>query len=182
MRHYAVMGRFPRIGGRVHDTRCQTCNCSLRFLQLFAFFKDDKAHVTETSQRIFLLIDEQMDTTGKVARGRQVLNLLWHNLTSGIYVTIAVTWQTLAGVQLIGNNRTDFNHRWYRVLKEIRTRPDDLSLVEMLVKQLTKSSVLSDDMKYFENLPINHQDKTYPWLMSIMQKHIHMHHEKALQR
>ena len=127
---------------------------------LLAFFKDDKAHVTETSQRIFLLIDEQMDTTGKVARGRQVLNLLWHNLTSGIYVTTAVTWQTLAGVQLIGNNLTDFNHRWYKVLKEIRTRPDDLSLVEMLVKQLMKSSVLADDMTYFENLPINHQDNT----------------------
>ena len=35
---------------------------------LLAFFKDDKTHVTETSQRILLLIDEQMDSTGKVAR------------------------------------------------------------------------------------------------------------------
>ena len=52
----------------------------------------------------------------------------------------------------------------------------------MLVKQLMKSSVLADDMKYVENLPINHQDKTYAWLMSIMQKHIHKLHEKALQR
>ena len=57
---------------------------------------------------MILLVDEQMDTTGKVARGRQVLNLLWHNLTSGIYTTTVVTWQTLAGVQLIGNNLSDF--------------------------------------------------------------------------
>ena len=108
-----------------------------------------------------------------------MLNQLWHNLTSGIYVTTAVTWQTLAGVELIGNNLTDFNHRWYKVLKEIRTRFDDLSLVEMLVKQLMKLSVLANDMKCFENLPINHQDNTFAWLMSIMQKHIHLHHEKA---
>ena len=95
-----------------------------------------------------MLIDEQMDSTAKVARGRQVLNILWHNLTSGIYVTTAVTWQTLAGVQLIGNNLTDGNHGWYKVPKEIRTRPDDVLLAEMLVKQLMKSSVLADDMKY----------------------------------
>ena len=93
-----------------------------------------------------------------------------------------VTWQTLAGVQLIGNKLSDFNHRWYKVLREIRTRHDDLSLVEMLVSQLKKSFVLADDMKYFENLTINHQDRPYPWLLSIMQKHIRKHHEKALQR
>ena len=72
-------------------------------IALLAFFKDDKAHVTETSQRMLSLIDEQMGATGNVARGRQVLNVLWHNLTSGIYTTTVVTWQTLAGVQLIGN-------------------------------------------------------------------------------
>ena len=120
---------------------------------LLAFFKDDKAHVIESSQIMCLLIDEQMETTGTVAIGRQVLNVLWHNLTSGIYITTVVTWQTLAGVQLNGNNLTDFNHSWYKVFKENRTRPDDESLVEMLVSQLKKSSVLADDMKYFENDP-----------------------------
>ena len=67
---------------------------------------------------MFLLIDEQMGATGKAARGRQVLNALWHDLTFGIYVTIVVTWQTLAGVQLSGNNLTDFSHRWYKVLRD----------------------------------------------------------------
>ena len=43
---------------------------------LLAFFKDDKTHVNEASQIMFLLIDEQMGATGKVARGRQVLNAL----------------------------------------------------------------------------------------------------------
>ena len=42
---------------------------------ILALFKDDKVHVTETSQRMFLLIDEQMGATGKVARGRQVLDI-----------------------------------------------------------------------------------------------------------
>ena len=102
---------------------------------LLAFFKDDKARATETSQIMFLLIDEQMGATGKDTRGRQVLNVLWHNLTSGIYITTVVTWQTLAGVQLSGNNLTDFNHRWYKVLKEIRVRPDDDSLIGMLSTQ-----------------------------------------------
>ena len=37
-------------------------------------------------------------------------------------------------------------------------------------------------MKHVENRPINHQDRTHPWLLSIMQKHIHKHHEKALIR
>ena len=41
---------------------------------LRTFFKDDKAHAIETSHILCLLVDEQMDTTGKVARGRQVLN------------------------------------------------------------------------------------------------------------
>ena len=149
---------------------------------LLAFFKDDKAHVTETSQITLLLVDEQIGATGKIARGRQVLNVLWHDLTSGIYITTVVTWQTLAGVQLSGNNLTDFNHRWYKVLKEIRVRPDDDSLVERLMLQLEKSYVLTDDMKYVDNLPVNRQDKTYTWLMSIMQKHTHKHQEKNLQR
>ena len=29
---------------------------------------------------------------------------------------------------------------------------------------------------------MNHQDRTHPWLLSMMQKHIHKHHEKVLQR
>ena len=142
---------------------------------LLAFFKDDKAHVIETSQRMFLLIDELMGATGKVARGRQVLNTLWHDFSSGIYVTTVVTCQTLGGVQLSGNNLTDFNHRWYKVLKEIKVKPDDDSLIEMLTTQLKKSSVLTKDMEYFENLPVNHPDRTYKWLMSMVQKHIHKH-------
>ena len=123
---------------------------------------------------MFLLIDEQMGATGKVARGRQVLNTLWHDLTSGIYITIVVTWQTLGGVQLSGNNLTDFNHRRYKVLKEIR--------IDILITQLEMSSVLTDDMKCFGHLPVNHLDRTYTWSMSMMQKHIHKHTEKNLQR
>ena len=84
--------------------------------------------------------------------------------------------------QLSGNNLTDFDHSWYNVIKEIRVRPDDDSRVEMLTTQMKKSSVLTDDMTYFENLPVNHQDKTYIWLTSMMQKHIHKHKEKNLQR
>ena len=145
---------------------------------LLAFFKDDKAHVTETSQRMFLLIDEQMGATGNAARWRQVLKTLWHDLTFGIYVPIVVTWQTLGGVQRSGNNFTDFNHRWYKVLKEIRVRPDDDSLFEMFIMQLKKSSVLTDDMKYFEKIPVDHPDRTYTLLMSIRQKQIHKHKEK----
>ena len=88
-------------------------------IALLGFFKDDKAHAIETSQIMFLLIDEQMETTGKVARGRQVLNVLWHNLTSGIYTTTVATWQTLAGVELGSNNLSDFSNRWYKVFKEM---------------------------------------------------------------
>ena len=83
-------------------------------------FKDDKTHVNETYQIMFLLIDEQMKATSRVARGRQVLNALWHDLTSDVYVTTVVTWQTVASVELSGNNLSEFSNRWYKVLKETR--------------------------------------------------------------
>ena len=77
---------------------------------------------------------------------------------------------------------TDFNRRWYKVLTEIWVRPDDDSLVEMLMLQLKKSSVLTDDMNKIENLAVNHPDRTYAWLMSIMQTYIHKHKENHLHR
>ena len=97
-----------------------------------------------------MLIDEQMGAAGKVARGRQVLNALWHDRTSGLFVTTVVTWQTLAGVQLSGNKLADICHRWYKVLKSIRVRPDPDSFIEMLTTQLKKSIVLAKDMECFE--------------------------------
>ena len=109
---------------------------------LTAFFKGDTKNVNETSQIMFLLIDEQMNATGRVARGRHVLNASWHDLTSGIYVTTLVTWQTLASVELSGNKLSDFSNRWYKVLKEIRVGPDPNSLIEMLTKQMKKSDVV----------------------------------------
>ena len=89
-----------------------------------------------------------------------------------------VTRQTLAGVWLSGNNLLDLSHRWYKVLKEIRVRPHPDSLIEMQTTQLKKSSALVKDMEYFEGLPINHEDKTYPWLMIQIRKHVHKHKEK----
>ena len=83
---------------------------------LNAFFKDDKTHVNETFQIMLLLMDEQRKAADGVARGRQVLNVLWHDLTSGIYVTTVVTWHTLASVELSGTNFSDFSNRWYKVL------------------------------------------------------------------
>ena len=56
---------------------------------------------------MFLFIEDQTKRTGRVARGRQVLNALWHDLTSCIYVTTIVTWQTLASDSLHGNNLSD---------------------------------------------------------------------------
>ena len=82
-----------------------------------------------------------MNATGRVARGRHVLNALWYDLTSAVYVTIVVTWQTLASVELSGNNLPDFSNRWFKVLKEIRVRPDPDSLFEMLTKHIKKSCV-----------------------------------------
>ena len=113
---------------------------------LIAFFKGDKTNVNETSQIMFLLIEEQMQATGRAARGRQVLNALWHDLTAGIYVTIVITWQTVASVELSGNNLSDFSNRWSNVLKEMRLRPDPDSLIEMLIQQMKKSFVWAKDM------------------------------------
>ena len=43
---------------------------------LIAFFKDDTINTSETSQRMLLMVEEQMKATGKVVRGRHVLNAL----------------------------------------------------------------------------------------------------------
>ena len=83
-----------------------------------------------------------------------------------------VTWPTLANVELTGNSSSDLPNRWHNVLSTVRTRPDQYSLVEMMTKQLRKSSVLAKDVEYFDALPVNHEDNTYQWVIVQIQKHI----------
>ena len=126
---------------------------------------------------MFLFSEDQMRRTGRVARGRQILDALWHDFTSGIYVTTVVTWQTLGSVSLHGNNLSDVSFRWYKVLAEVRVRPDVDSSTEMVAAQMRESSDLAQDIEYFDRVPVNHSDNTYEWLMVQIQKHIAKHKE-----
>ena len=56
-------------------------------------------------------------------------------------MTTVVSWQTLASVELSGNNVADFSSRWYNVLKEIRVRADPESLIEMQIQNMKTSFV-----------------------------------------
>ena len=77
---------------------------------LTASFKNDETNVNDLSQIMSVPMDEQMKATGRAARGRQALDVLWHDLTSGIYFPAVATWQTLASVELTGNNLSDFSN------------------------------------------------------------------------
>ena len=52
--------------------------------------------------------------------------------------------------------------------------------MEMFLTQLRKSSIMTADLKYFDNLPLSHADKCYAWLVAVVQKHILQHKEKQL--
>ena len=90
---------------------------------LSAFFKDDKTQVNNASQIMLLPIDDQRKKAGRVTRGRHVLNALWHDLTSGIYVATVIARQTLASVELSGDHLSDLSFRWCKMLAAARVRP-----------------------------------------------------------
>ena len=147
---------------------------------LLGHFRDDRNNKNLQSHKLFLLTQEQLCMSDHLPRGRQVLNSIWHELTSGVYTTTIFTWFTLAKVQLHGNDLGGFQIAWFSVLNEIEKRPDEPSLMEMFLAQLRKSSIMTADLKYFDNLPLSHSDKCYAWLVAIVQKHVLQHKEKQL--
>ena len=52
---------------------------------LIAHFRDDRNNKNHHSQKLFLLTQEQLNGSDRLPRGRQVLNSIWHELTSGVY-------------------------------------------------------------------------------------------------
>ena len=82
-----------------------------------------------------------------------MLNSIWHELTFGVYTTTIFTWFALVKVQLHGNDLGGFQIAWFSVLNAIETSPDELSLMEMFLTQLSKSPIMTVDLNYFDNLP-----------------------------
>ena len=149
---------------------------------LAEFFTDDKGKTGEQGQRIFLLASKQIQESGMIPRGRQMINLMWHDLSSGIYVSTVFTWITLTEINLEGNKLMEFQLRWNAVLEEISVRPDDDSLRDLVLRQFRRCVIFKEDLRYFDNLPVAHPDKTYQWLMAILNKHVQRYKEETIAR
>ena len=61
---------------------------------LLAHFRDDRNNNNHQSQKLFLITQEQINGCDRLPRGRQVLNSIWHELTSGVCTTTIFTWLT----------------------------------------------------------------------------------------
>ena len=51
-------------------------------------------------------------------------------------------------------NALHFNNRWFSVLAELPMVMDEESLRELYLDQLKNSSVLKNDLQWFEELPV----------------------------
>ena len=71
---------------------------------LLVYFRDDTNNKNHKSQKLFLITQEQLRRCDRLPRGRQVLNSIWHELTSGVSTATIFTWLSLATVQLHGND------------------------------------------------------------------------------
>ena len=147
---------------------------------LLAHFRDDRNNNKHHSQKRLLITQEQLNGCDRLPRGRQVLNSMWHELTSGVYTTTVFTWFTLAKVQLHGNNLGGFEIAWFSDLNEIEIRPDEPSLMEMFLTQIRRTSITTADLQSVDHLPLSHADKCYVWLVAVVQKHVLQHNEKQL--
>ena len=106
---------------------------------LLIHFRDDRHNKNHPSQKLFLITQGQLNGCDRLHRGGQVLNSIWHELTSGVYTTTIFTWFILAKVQLHGNGLGGFQIAWFSVLNEIEVRPDEPSLMEMFLTLLRKT-------------------------------------------
>ena len=147
---------------------------------LLAHFRDDRNNNNHHSQHLFRFTQEQLNGYDRLSRGRQVLNSIWHELTSGVCTTTIFTWFTLANVQLHGNDLGGFQVAWFSVLNEIEQRPDEPSHMEMFLTQLRNTSIMNADLQYFDNSLLAHVDRSYAWMVAVVQKHVLQHKEKQL--
>ena len=147
---------------------------------LMQFFQSDNK--TDSAQRLWLKRQNQMDTEFLIARGRQILNHIFQDLSLQMYYSSAFNVMTLARVHCVGNNIADFNNRWFAVLSELPMQLDVDSLLDMYLEQLRKAPVLRDDLRWFDALPRVHPLKNYQWLLTLTEKYINRHKEEKLAR
>lgn len=66
------------------------------------------------------------------------------------------------------------------MLIDMPSRPADLSLRDLVLTQLRTPPVLAEYIRMYDNCPIGHRNKNYPWMLSVMSKHIRQHREGRL--
>ena len=70
---------------------------------LLKLFEDDRGNRADQHERIYLQTQDQMSNQSIIPRGRRILNLLIHDMSTGRYYTAGFSIKTLYEIRLEGN-------------------------------------------------------------------------------
>ena len=111
----------------------------------------------------------------EVVRGRQIVAMILDSFRSATHTDLAFTGKHLYELTYPGDNKLSlFKNQWIHILSAMREddKPRGLALRDILFDKIKGSSSMALDIRYYKKNPEGHPEKTYEYLMEMINRTI----------
>ena len=111
----------------------------------------------------------------EVVRGRQIVAMILDSFRSATHTDLAFTGKHLYELTDPGDNKLSlFKSQWVHILSAMREddKPRGLALRDILFDKIKGSTSMAFDIRYYKKNPEGHPEKTYEYLMEMINRTI----------
>ena len=108
-----------------------------------------------------------------VVKGRQLVWLLYNHFQTNPSMGFVYSITDLTNLEWMGDAKMQsFLYVWYVMVSGMPGDIEQTTLRNLLHEKIEKSSVLAYDLSHYDRLPEGHQDKSYAFLISCMERYV----------
>ena len=122
-----------------------------------------------------MTLDMARKDAPEVVRGRQIVAMILDSFRSATHTDLAFTGKHLYELTYPGDNKLSlFKNQWIHILSAMREddQPRGLALRDILFDKIKGSSSMALDIRYYKKNPEGHPEKTYEYLMEMINRTI----------
>ena len=111
----------------------------------------------------------------EIIRGRQIVAMILNSFRSATHTDLAFTGKHLYELTYPGDNKLSlFKSQWIHILSAMREddKPRGLALRDILFDKIKGSTSMAFDIRYYKKNPEGHHEKTYEYLMEMINRTI----------
>lgn len=111
----------------------------------------------------------------EIVRGRQIVAMILNSFRSATHTDLAFTGKHLYELQYPGDNKLSlFKSQWLHILFAMREddKPRGMALRDILFDKIKVSNSMAFDIRYYKRLPEGNSEKTYDYLLEMMNRTI----------